>query len=196
MVPRERRLLNVGMRVIPNAMPPPRLTSSVELEPAAPALSQEAPEKSAAMLRTGFLIGNGRAIFAGLFVGAGVVCVAGYLFSRHMFVKPESAVGTQFVEVQTKGVSAGREPSATPAPLLVQVSADSLRVTSISLGHPRLTVINGKQVEEGDFLTVRPGPRAVAVSLRVLHIGDGRIELTDGTQTITARLSATGEKPR
>jgi hypothetical protein len=56
------------------------------------------------------------------------------------------------------------------------------------LGHPRLAVINGRAVAEGDWITLHGPNRAVAVTLRVLKIADGRVDLTDGTQTISAQL--------
>jgi hypothetical protein len=61
-------------------------------------------------------------------------------------------------------------------------------VTAISLGHPRLAIINGQQVAEGEWITVHTPVASVALSLKVLRIGDGRIDLSDGTQEITARL--------
>jgi hypothetical protein len=62
-------------------------------------------------------------------------------------------------------------------------------VSAIALGHPRLAVINGRSVAEGDSITVHTPSHAVAVTLRVVKIADGRISLTDGTQVITTRLT-------
>ena len=72
--------------------------------------------------------------------------------------------------------------------MVVQLSTDVIRVTAIALGHPRLAVINGRSVTEGDTVTVHTPNHAVAVTLRVVKIADGRIDLTDGTQTVSARL--------
>jgi hypothetical protein len=71
---------------------------------------------------------------------------------------------------------------------VVQVHAGLIHVTAISLGHPRLAIVNNQQVSEGDLLTLHTPTESVALTLRVLRIGDGRIELSDGTQTIVARL--------
>jgi hypothetical protein len=69
-------------------------------------------------------------------------------------------------------------------------------VTSIALGHPRLAVINGKQVTEGDLITVHTPTRSIAVTLRVLEISDRQVKLSDGTQVITAHLSKSGDSGR
>lgn len=78
---------------------------------------------------------------------------------------------------------------------MVQIRADLIHVTAISLGHPRLAIINGQQVAEGDRITVHTPTASVALSLKVLRIGDGRIDLSDGTQEITARLEFPGPSP-
>lgn len=65
-----------------------------------------------------------------------------------------------------------------------------VQVTAISLGHPRLAVINGHQVAEGDSFALHITPASVVVRLRVLKIVDGRIDLTDGQQVLSVRLAA------
>jgi hypothetical protein len=91
--------------------------------------------------------------------------------------------------VATRSISTSLHAITTPAPIVVQISADVIHVSAIALGHPRLAVINGRSVAEGDSITVHTPSRAVAVTLRVVKIADGRIDLTDGTQVITTRLS-------
>jgi hypothetical protein len=73
--------------------------------------------------------------------------------------------------------------------------ADLLHVTAISLGHPRLAIINGQQVAEGERITVHTPTASVALSLKVLRIGDRRIDLSDGSQEITARLELPSPAP-
>jgi hypothetical protein len=85
------------------------------------------------------------------------------------------------VAVSTKSVS-------RPEPIVIQISADVLHVTAISLGHPRLATINGRNVAEGEYLTIHTPTANVAVTLRVLKISDGRIDLSNGPQLIIARL--------
>jgi hypothetical protein len=94
------------------------------------------------------------------------------------------------VAVSTKSIS-------HPEPIVIQISADLIHVTAISLGHPRLATINGRTIAEGDYVTVHPPTANVAVTLRVLKISDGRIELSNGPQLITARLEIpSGLHPR
>ncbi len=98
------------------------------------------------------------------------------------------------VAASTDSVSSSAFESATPAPIVVQIAAEHIRVTAISLGHPRLAVINGQQVGEGDFVKIR-APTRVEVQLQIVKIADGRIELSDGTQIISARLALAQPKP-
>lgn len=79
---------------------------------------------------------------------------------------------------------------------MVQMSADHIRVSAISLGHPRLAVINDQQVGEGDFVAVHAPTARFEVKLKVIRIADGRIDLSDGSQTIVARLAIAGDAKR
>ena len=182
------------MRIVPNTLPQPRLTNSVEV-PLSSGDRKEAPDLDAHLGRTGFLVGNGRAIFIGLAISAVVMSAIGFLGLRYSTrAEPPPR---QLLAVETVAVSGATHPSDLPKPVMVQLSEDMLRVSAISLGHPRLAVINGKEVAEGDFLAVHSSAaRSIVVNLRVLRIGDGRIELTDGTQLIQAHLAVTGLKPR
>jgi hypothetical protein len=182
------------MQILPNTLPQPRLTNSVEL-PLAPFSDRE--EKAALNARlggTGFLLGNGRAIFVGLGISAIVMSAIGFLGLGHS-TRSEAPAERKLLPVETNAVSGATNPSDLPKPVMVQLSEDMLRVSAISLGKPRLAVINGTQVAEGDFIavhsTVAP---SVVVSLRVLRIRDGLIELTDGTQHIQAHLAVAGLK--
>jgi hypothetical protein len=65
-----------------------------------------------------------------------------------------------------------------------KLSPQGLHLTAISLGKPRLAIINGQQLGEGDLV------KSAAGKLRISKISDGEIELSDGTQTITAYLEA------
>jgi hypothetical protein len=85
---------------------------------------------------------------------------------------------------------------AKPDPLgdrgtLVPVGPDLLHVTSIALGNPRLTIVNGKRLAEEDWLVVKT-PQGEA-SVRVILIQDGLVRFKHGGETIDARLQlATG----
>lgn len=99
------------------------------------------------------------------------------------------AAPPRLLNVVTHTISGSPHTVTTPAPVVVQLNTDVVRVTAIALGHPRLAVINGRSVAEGDTITVHAPTHAVALTLRVTKIADGRIELTDGTQTIHAALT-------
>jgi hypothetical protein len=70
-----------------------------------------------------------------------------------------------------------------PAPVVKIISPDAIHVTAISLGQPKLAIVNGKQLGEGDELV------ASATRLRLVKISDGEIELSSGAQVILARLA-------
>ena len=76
---------------------------------------------------------------------------------------------------------------------LVPVSPDLLHVTSIALGSPRLTIVNGKRLAEEDWLVVKT-PNGEA-SVRVLSIQDGLVKFKHGGETINAPLQLVQDKP-
>jgi hypothetical protein len=70
----------------------------------------------------------------------------------------------------------------------VKISSDMVHVTAISLGQTRLAIINGKQLAEGNEL-VTPAAR-----LRIVKISDGQVQLSSGTQVLTAPLETSKPK--
>lgn len=76
---------------------------------------------------------------------------------------------------------------------LVPVSPDLLHVTSIALGNPRLTIVNGKRLAEEDWLVVKT-PVGEA-SVRVISIQDGLVRFKHGGETIDARLQVVQASP-
>jgi hypothetical protein len=87
---------------------------------------------------------------------------------------------------------------AKPDPLgdrgtLVPVRPDLLHVTSIALGTPRLTIVNGKRLAEEDWLVVKT-PQGEA-SVRVILIQDGLVRFKHGGETIDARLQMANASP-
>jgi hypothetical protein len=182
------------MRVIPPTAPPQRLLSSLEPDRVDAKASPE-EESPFAVRGSRIFSGNGRAIFIGISAGALLLCVVGYLFKqreRGRGAQPTHL--TEFVPALTHTVSASAHEVVTPAPIVIQIDSKLIHVTAISLGHPRLAVINGQTVSEGDYVKVRSVNPTVMVSLRVIRIGDGRIELSDGAQTITTRLTLSGSE--
>ena len=183
------------MHVIPNKMTAPRLLSSVvpEIRETAPG---DEPSSAFVLKGVGLFCGNGRAIFVGILAGILLISIAGWIFSRHNPVDREAAAVRKLMHATTHSVSASPHSTVTPAPIIVQISSDSLRVSAIALGHPRLAVINGKQVAEGDTVRLHTPMRSVAVTLRVVRIADGRIDLSDGMHVFTARLTVPSLTPQ
>jgi len=72
---------------------------------------------------------------------------------------------------------------------VIQLSADMVRVSAISLGHPRLAVINGKTITEGDDVVLQAPGSSIALILRVSKIGDGAIQLSDGKTLYNAQIT-------
>ena len=77
--------------------------------------------------------------------------------------------------------------------VLVPISPDLLHVTSIALGNPRLTIVNGKRLAEEDWLIVKT-PNGDA-SVRVVSIQDGHVQFKHGKDTLEAKLQATQGQP-
>ena len=69
---------------------------------------------------------------------------------------------------------------------LIPLSPDLIHVTSIALGTPRLTIVNGKRLAEEDWLVLKT-PQGEA-SVRVISIQDGFVRFKHGGETIDARL--------
>ena len=184
------------MRVISQTSPTPRLLHSV-----VPEVRESKAERVGGRFRlkgASLFTGNGRAIFLGIVLGAAVLSAIGIFYTRYQAARWSEEARRKFMAVATQSISSPVHPGATPAPIIVKISAEALHVTAISMGHPRLAIINGQQVSEGDRFTIHTPAASIAITLRVLKISDGRIDLSDGTQVITARLeipSAPHHKP-
>ena len=182
------------MNLLPSNLPERRL-SSLEPEPPPPRPFVPEDESPFALKGGRFFSGNGRAIFIGLAAGATLISALGIAHvRRERAAREEMQTPRIFTEAKHKALTKAGE-TTPPAPMLVQVSSDLLHVTAIALGHPRLAVINGRAVAEGDSITVHTPARSVALSLRVVKIADGRIDLTDGTQMISAHLEVARPTP-
>jgi len=181
-------LLRGVVELIPSKLPERRL-SSIAPEPAGLEDREEGADSPFQLRGSQFLSGNGRAIFIGLFAGGILISAAGYAFVRHERAQREATSAPRLLNVVTHAVSGSPHTITTPAPVVVQINPEVIRVTAIALGHPRLAVINGRALAEGDSITVHTPMHSVAVTLRVVRIADGRVELTDGTQTLHARLA-------
>jgi hypothetical protein len=172
------------MQVIFNTSPVPRLLdSAVEAPPVtkppkdqiapAPVIQAAAPSS-----------GHGRAVFLRIVLGVSVLLAGAFLYSRHQATKIPEAVTPGFITVSVPG-----QPKITITPAMIHV-------TAVSLGKPRLALINGQQAGEGDHVTVRLST-SDAVKLEVLRIADGEVEIGDERQSITARVEApTAKNPK
>jgi hypothetical protein len=109
---------------------------------------------------------------------------------RRSSVSEEVAAIRKLVAAGTRMISKGNHPASAPSSIVVQLNSDQIQVTAIALGHPRLAVINGKQVAEGDTVTVHTPTRSLALTLKVLEISDRAVKLSDGTQVMTVHLAA------
>lgn len=150
---------------------------------------KNSPEEESPFVLGGASIfaGNGRWIYIGIALGAVVISAWGFLFGPHM---PKfSSTPRKTVNVTVDGISSSPQTRATPEAVSVQILPENLRVTSISLGHPRLAVINDTPVTEGDYVMVHTVGAAVVVRLKVITISDGRVDLRNGTQLVCAHLA-------
>ena len=75
----------------------------------------------------------------------------------------------------------------------IPVNNDMLHVTSIALGSPRLTIVNGKRLAIGDWLILKT-PTGNA-SVRIESIEDGSVQFKHGDQTIDAPLQVIPPSP-
>ena len=167
------------MRLISKKTPAPRLLSTV-----VPEVRERPPEDVSMKSRlksVSVFSGNGRAIFLGIIAGAVLLSTISVVYVRRQAAGRHAEQERHLVAVSTHSIS-------PPEPIVVKISADLIRVSAISLGHPRLANINGQLVGEGEYITIHTPSASIAVKLRVLKISDGNIELSDGTQKITARL--------
>ena len=174
------------MQVIPNDKSSPRLleTAAVDVQSAS---SPNAHDSRHRLGRSGGF-GKGRAILFGLLFGALGVAGAGYLARQGESAEDHVASVRRFFAVRTRSVSVAKV-DGHGSPIAVQIAPSMIRVTAIALGHPRLAIINGKEFTEGDSLTLTTAGGGISVSLRIVNIVEGRIELTDGTHVITAPLA-------
>jgi hypothetical protein len=171
------------MDILPSKVPTPRLLASAA--PFAPdpnhVLDTGIPE--APLARGG---GLGRWWLLLIVVGAAAIVFCAHTF--HWYENYRGHREVRMIQVQTHRLAAAPHSVYTPAPLTIQYAPEMLRVSAIALGHPRLAVINGRSLAEGDELVLHAPTRNVAVTLRVTRIADGYVDLSDGSQTITTHL--------
>lgn len=176
------------MKLLPTDNPGPRLLYTAALEPPPSSTPADGARVKSKLKRAGEFGGNGRAIILGILLGGLGMSATGYVFTR--FHPPDLQLESfrRFLAVRTHKI-AEHTPSAGVGSLLkVQLSPELIRVTAIALGHPRLAIINGNEVMEGDTVTVKGYGGTVSVTLTVVKIAEGKVDLTDGTRVIITRL--------
>jgi hypothetical protein len=132
---------------------------------------------------------NRRWFYIGIFLGAVALSIFALIFAQHAGNQANRFDFPTFIKARTRDLAAAPASAASPAPIVIELSNDMVRVSAISLGHPRLAIINGKAVTEGDAVTLQAPKSSIGVTLRVVRIGDGSIGLSDGRKIFSARLT-------
>ena len=123
-----------------------------------------------------------RAVFAAIVLGAILLCFMTFIHWRQ-----RTAVHPARQDARIPAASAVSAPIVVAGPN-GKIGADLIHVSAISLGDPRIAIINGRLVGEGEKIILHPPGTPVPVSLRLKKISDGEVELSDGVQVIKARL--------
>ena len=181
-----RELCDVGqgiaMRILWKSSPSPRLLNTV-VPNVAPAKA-DPPTGRFSLKRSSLFSGNGTAIFVGVVVGAAILSILGITYTRHQERKRQKEAAGGAMTATTSSTSSLAESARPPAP----IPASQIHVSAISLGEPHLAIVNGKQVSEGESISISLPSQSAPLRLQVVKIADGRIDLSDGTQVITVRL--------
>ena len=176
------------MKLVPNELPSPRLLYTAATEQREEEIVRTAASGRSRLKGTSLFSGNGRAIVIGILLGALAISAAGYVLKHYGVLGEEFTAMRRFLAVRTRSVSVVPKPFDASSDVEVHISPKLLRVTAIALGHPRMAIINGEEVVEGQHVTVDAPDGGVTITLRVVKIREGRIELANGSQILTARL--------
>lgn len=182
------------LRIIPPSTPSPQLFSTAVTKVVKlPATRNDAPSRFR-LTSGGFFDARFRSTIFALVLAAGTLGALGYLAEHYRQAEQEFEMLRRFVAVRTNAVVPPKQMQMTDAktPVRLNLSPELLRVTAIALGHPRLAIINGKQVTEGDSLTVKGPSGLFEIVLHVVRISDGSIDLTDGSAIITTHMPPNG----
>ena len=175
------------MQLVQNQLPPERLITSMDAHERVTTTTPDGSDSPFVLKGANAMSGNSRWLFIGALIGMMLLSVGGIIFTHYRDKNGESLQFPTFIKARTQGLANGS--GAPPAPIVIQLSADMVRVSAIALGHPRLAVINGKTVTEGDQVALAAPNSPVALILRIVKIGDGSIDLTDGKQMFSAKLT-------
>jgi len=168
-----------GLHLAPQDKPPPRL-----LQSAVTPLELRTPVGGAAHS------GVSRAWRVTIVVAV-ILVLSAAIGGTYHWVQSRRYPVVVTIGVPDERTAAAIQPDKLPP--LVPVMPDMLEVTSIAMGDPRLAIVNGKRLGEGDSLLVKT--RLGAVSLRVVSIEDGLVRFRHGGETIDVKLRAAKKTP-
>ena len=171
-------LLAGRMQLVPDQRPRERLLVSMEVEESLPGDGSDSPF---VLKRRGAMSRTSRWLFIGAAIGALLLSVTGIVIHRYRDENGKPLSLRTFIKARTSGLPA--------TPVVVDLSTDMVRVSAISLGHPRVAVINGNPVLEGESVTLQARNASVALILRVVKIGEGSIQFTDGKALYSAQIT-------
>ena len=89
-------------------------------------------------------------------------------------------------QVSVAGAAVGLPGAHVDPSLLVPISSDMLKVSSIALGRTPVAIVNGVAVGEGGVVRVQTGTGVANV--RVVRIRDGIVYFQYGEQSLLANL--------
>jgi hypothetical protein len=165
------------MRIVLPATPAPHLLKTALEQQERP---REEDHAEPGLTTDSSFSGKDRAIFAAIILGAILLCTVAVIHWRQRTAtQPAPRKDPEAPSVSTPIVAAA--PNG-------KIIADQIHVSAISLGDPRMAIINGRLVGEGEQITLHPPGATAAVTLQVRKIFDGEVELGDGAQVIKARL--------
>ena len=164
------------MRMVSHTTPAAQLLKTALEQPERP--SEEVHSGLDLTTGSGFS-GKDRAIFAAIILGAVLVCTFAIIHWRQRTASRPAKDDGKRPAVSTPSIAAKS---------IVKTNADLIHVSAISLGDPRMAIINGRLVGEGEEIILHPPGGSVAVTLRLKKISDGEVELSEGARVIKARL--------
>jgi hypothetical protein len=177
-------LLRVLMQLVPNKIPEPRLVFSMDAEEAKQAATRaQSPIQMAPAAKR-----RSRSPALALTVLVILILAIGAVIGWERFAANGDQLFPTFIKARTNKLAAPDSIEAAPV-ITIQLSPDMIRVSAIALGHPRLAVINGQTVAEGDAVTLQAPNSSVALTLRVAKIADGSIIFSDGKKMFSAQLT-------
>lgn len=122
----------------------------------------------------------------GIFLGSILLTLASFSYYSHRAKHAPAIVPPPARIVPTAPVTVA-SPAKPPASVPAKIEATSLRINSIALGDPRLAVINGRELAEGDALTLQIG--GANVVLHVVKIDEGAVSFSQGSSVFAVKMA-------